>query len=135
MLSKEQEKLALKKIEFAKTKDALRDFQEKRFAVQRKIREERELFEFDQRTPVKDFFKVVRDVSSHVFTEDIAEVLRSKLASKEALLQSIEPIVKHMKGRIYFSLTKRKQRKQLNALSKQLTRDVYLLKKSLQLFC
>ena len=72
---------------------------------------------------------VEKNVKFQVTNE--VELLQKKISEKERLLEAISPVVEHMNGKFYFSLTKRKQRKELRCVYMKLVNDITFLRKAI----
>ena len=137
MLKVEQEMLKVKQNELPTAQHQLNAIQQQRCRIRRSISDEYELAGIDNAQRVKDFFKNEKDnvdLGDFALTDELLGVLNKKLNDKKDLLKTIDPVVQHMNGKFYFGLNKRKQRKELKSLHKQLTKDVSNLSKALQLF-
>jgi len=138
---------------FAREQNTFQDVQQQRQTVQNEIREEMQLVESQKRDTKRDFFvkeqaeeddQGIRSTAGLIarhngkekadfqVTNEV-ELLQQKMEEKIKLMQTIAPVLVQMKGKFYFSLSKRKQRNQLNKLHKKLAQDVALLQKAIDL--
>jgi len=143
MLSKKRQEC------LAREQNTFQDVQQQRQTVQNEIREEMQLVESQKRDIKRDFFAKEHDqgvrstaglIAQHNGKEKAefqvtneVELLQQKMEEKIKLMQTIAPVLVQMKGKFYFSLSKRKQRNQLNKVHKKLTQDVALLQRAIDL--
>ena len=117
-------------------KQELYSVKEERMEIQNKIRTEKSLAR--DRDQEQDFFTAIstnsqEDDLSQTFEipAKMVDQLRKQLTEKQSVLTVIEPVISCLNKKIIFSLTKRQQRKRLNKLRKQLSRDIGYLQKAL----
>ena len=140
LLNEEQEKLTVKQNELVCAQHSLKAVQEQRVQVRESIREEVELARIDSARVDKDFFSAAinevgeEETKDILLTDHLSPLLKKKLMEKAELLRLIEPMVKHVSGKFYIRLSKRKQKNQLKSVHKHLTKDISNLNKALEMF-
>ena len=117
-------------------KQELYGVREERMEIQNKIRKEKSLAR--DRNQEQDFFTAISTNSQEDDLSQPFEIhakmvgkLHKQLTEKQSVLTVIEPVVSCLNKKIIFSPTKRQQRKRLNKLRKQLSRDIGYLQKAL----
>lgn len=114
-------------------KQELYGVREERMVIQNKIRTEKSLAE--HRNLEHDFLTAMSTHRQEDFKNQTFEIpakmvnqLRKQLTEKQSVLSAIEPVISCLNKKFIFSPTKRQQRKRLNGLRKQLSRDIGYLR-------
>jgi len=140
ILAAEQKKLNDGEMVLAQTKVEFEHIQEQRRLVQASITAEMKLASKDQQTMREHNFysqktgeeRISLDEDPNFQLTNEIQLLQRKIDEKSRLVATVSPVVEHMESVFYFSLTKRKQRKELKSLQKVLIKDVFLLEKAIR---
>ena len=132
ILDVEQDKLRKRQECLAREKNVIDDIQQQRKTVQSEIREEMHLAK-QESAKIQNFFAQAEGAVERAECQvtNQVQLLQKKLDEKNKLMQAIAPVLKQMKGKFYFNLSKRKQRSQLRKLHTTLAKDVTLLQKAI----
>ena len=119
-------------------KQKLLHVKEERLNIQNEIKIEKEIVQEQKKFAQRDYFTKMSGNSQKdfkTFEEKVpakmVDQLRKQLSEKQSVLTAIEPVVSRLNKKIIFSSTKRRQRKKLNTLSNQLSRDISHLQNAL----
>ena len=123
-----------KKNELLAMQKQLIDVKEEKANLQKEVRREKEMAR--QHIKPRDFFttttKEYVSVNFGSLPAKMIAQLREKLAEKQKVLTAIDPVVSRLNNKfLIFNQTKRRQRKELNKLRNQMSRDVINLQKAL----